>query len=536
MADPNQKSSQPPAPPPGAAADRDDEIVQRRTFRDYYIILRERIWIALPLALLVSIGYGYMQMQAPRMYSSSATMQFEKPDTIVTTVGVVDQSMRSDVDLNTNLQILNSGKLRGRVTESFSAEDRKILSRAALRNSLPGTLPSAVGIDLGGVSFGSLHNSFLISVNVTHRDPDAAALVANTYVREFMKYLRDNAGGRNDEAIEYLNEQSARLRKESEAADTKLQQYMKDKQLLSLEGSQNMVGDALKSAFSHLQEARLNLLRLDDMARQVDEFKAKGKNLFEISFIANAGAVPGLKTQLDGYVQEQARLAERYLEKHPRMIENANNIAITQEHLDKAVELAIAALFTQREEARQSVKTYQAEYDKSEKDSLVLGDMSIEYGSLKRDSEVKKSQYMGILNRLNETRTTKAIDKLPLHPLDPASPNYGPVSPDKNRITRTCIGIGLIVFIGVAVGLSFIDDRIKSAWDVESFIGSNLLGIIPDLASMKDDEKHNLLLHDSQTPGAEAFLSVYSSIKIHSKLDFPKSILVTSTIPVKARR
>jgi polysaccharide biosynthesis transport protein len=39
------------------------------------------------------------------------------------------------------------------------------------------------------------------------------------------------------------------------------------------------------------------------------------------------------------------------------------------------------------------------------------------------------------------------------------------------------------------------------------------------------------LLDNQQTAGAEAFLSVYSSVKIHSKLDFPKSILVTSTIP-----
>jgi uncharacterized protein involved in exopolysaccharide biosynthesis len=134
----------PPPPASHASADRDDELVQRRSFRDYYIILRERIWIALPLALLVSIGYGYMQMQVPRMYAASATMQFEKPDTIVTTVGVVDQAVRSDIDLNTYLQILSSGKLRAKVMESFTPEERKILQRAALKNSPPGTPPSSV--------------------------------------------------------------------------------------------------------------------------------------------------------------------------------------------------------------------------------------------------------------------------------------------------------------------------------------------------------------------------------------------------------
>ncbi len=523
-----------PKPPPPASpshADRDDELVQRRSFRDYYIILRERIWIALPLALLVSIGYGYLKMQEIPMYAASATMQFEKPDTIVTTVGVVDQSVRSDVDLNTYLQILGSGKLRNKVIESFTPEERKILQRAALKRSPPGTSPASIGPQLGNYGFSSLHNSFLIGVNVTHEDPEAAALVANAFVKQFMTYLIENAGGKNDTAIEFLKQRSDELRKESEEADGKLQQYMKEKNLLSLDSSQNMVAEALRTAYGRLQDARLNLLRTEEMVKQVENFTATGKNKFEISYIATYGAVPTLKNQLDGLLQQQARLAERYLEKHPAMIDVANNIDITQDHLNKAVELAIAALYTQREEARQSVKTYEAEYAKREKASLELGDMSIEYGSLKREADVKKANYMAVLNRLNETTTTSNIDKLPLHPLDSATVNPNPISPNKSGITRTCIGLGILIFVGVAVGLSFIDDRIKSAWDVESFIGANLLGIIPDLASMKDDEKYSLLLNDSQTPGAEAFLSVYSSIKIHSKLDFPKSVLVTSTIP-----
>jgi len=87
------------------------------------------------------------------------------------------------------------------------------------------------------------------------------------------------------------------------------------------------------------------------------------------------------------------------------------------------------------------------------------------------------------------------------------------------------------VFFGVAFGLSVIDDRIKSAWDVESYLGVNLLGIIPDLSKIPDEEKPLLAINAKATPGVEAFLSVYSAVKIQSKLDYPKAILVTSTIP-----
>jgi len=66
---------------------------------------------------------------------------------------------------------------------------------------------------------------------------------------------------------------------------------------------------------------------------------------------------------------------------------------------------------------------------------------------------------------------------------------------------------------------------------VEHYIGTTLLGIVPDLADTPDDDRYRMVLDHRQSPGLEAFLSIYSSVKIHSKLDFPKSILVTSTIP-----
>src|SRR5207249_2349236 len=130
------------------------------------------------------------------------------------------------------------------------------------------------------------------------------------------------------------------------------------------------------------------------------------------------------------------------------------------------------------------LKTYEQEYRKNEQNWLQLSEMGVEYKTLERQADVARTNYTSILARLNDTTTVKAVEKIPLHPLDPAAPDYNPISPNKPSITRTCVGIGVLVFLGVAVGLSFIDDRIKSAWNVESFIGANLLGIIPDLAAM----------------------------------------------------
>ena len=517
-----------PFPP---AHDKEDTAVERRTLRDYYIILREKLWIALPLALLISLGLGYYKASQPKMYAATATMQFEKADTLVTTQGVVDPSVRSEMELRSNLEKLNSQRLRTKVIESFTPEEVKILQRPYLKNLKPGMSVPSAGEALGGVSIDSTRNSLLISVTVRHPDPVAAALVANQYVSQFFNYLVDYYGGKNETGVEYLRTQADRLGKDAADAEQKLMAYKKEHNLVSLGNSTNIVGTRLTTINDALTKARLTRIDLETQYHQVEVYRKDNRNLMEISYIASHATVPTLKNQLSGLRQTQSVYGERYLEKHPKMVDLANQIIIVQEQLDKAVDLAVADLATQLSEARQSEANLQTEYDRAEKESLHLGDLSVEYNSLENQASVAKSNYVQILNRLNETTTTRNLEKIPLHPLDAAVVPGGPYEPDMSRIIRTCLGVGFLVFFGVGLGLSFLDDRVKSAWDVESFIGANLLGIIPDLSGVKDDDRYTLLLNGQQTPGIEAFLSVYSSVKIHSKLDFPKSILITSTIP-----
>lgn len=525
MPDPTSKS------PLSPMSDRDGEVaVERRTLRDYYIMLRERLWVALPLAILVALGYTYVKLQATPLYSAQATMQFERPDRVVTSEGVVDTAVRSEVDMNTHTMVLRSNWLRQKVMASFTPAEVRILQRPELKHLRPGAPPPA-GIPMGSLDVAPIRATRIIQITVTHQDPDAAALIANRYVEMFMSYLYDTAGGRTEDAVVHLKQQAARLEKESQARDQALQRYMQEHHLTSLDTSQDLVADALKKAGAMRDDARLKLLAMQDKVKLVETYQKQHRDLFEINDIANYGAVPTLRAQLSSEHQELNLLSERYYERYPKMIDLANRITITQQALDRATKLAIADLHARLAADQQTYDSYEHEFQKREAASMRLGELGIDFSSLVQQAQVAKANYQEILKRLNDTTTLKNVESIPLHPLDRAVPNYTPVSPNRAAIIRTAAGLGVLVFVGVALGLSFIDDRVKSAWDVESFIGADLLGIIPELGSIKDEEKYTMLVDNREVPGVEAFLGVYSSIKIHSKLDFPKSILVTSTIP-----
>jgi succinoglycan biosynthesis transport protein ExoP len=510
----------------------DETAVERRTLRDYYIILREHVWLSLPLAIIASVGFFYTQARKPKIYEAVASLQFEKPETVVTSQGVVDPSIRSDLDLNTYIHDIDSNRLRSSVIQSFTPSERRILERAAVSHLPPGAPPPPIEALLGTVDAEPLRNSYLITISVRHEDPQAAQLIANRYVDEFMNYLFESVGGKNEEAVTYLRGRADQLRKDSEDTEKALQDYMRQHNLVSLDKSIDIVSDRLKSVNGALSAARLEMLANEELVQEVTAFRKDGKNLLEISYIANHGSVPVLKGQLSDAEQTQALLMERYLPKHPKVIDIANKIAVTKAQLDRAVALAIADLDTRLAASKDSVRDLQQEYSAQEAQELSLRALSVDFNSLQSRATVAKNYYMEILDRLNQTTTFKNLDKISLHPLDKASLPYAPISPNIPGIMRTSIGLGIMVFLSIAIGFRFLDDRVKSAWDVESFIGVHLLGIIPQLNSLRDDEKIGLPdAPPGNETGNEAFLGLYSAAKIQSKLDFPKSILVTSTIP-----
>lgn len=509
----------------------DQQVAERRSLRDYYIILRERLWIALPVALLVSLSFGYYKAQETPMYSSVATMQFERPERVVLNEQVIDTAVRSDIDLNTYIQILTSGRLRQMVAQSLTPEEIKILQRPYLKELAPGATPPSVGGLLGSMTPQSIRNSFLINITVTNRDPEGAAVLANRYVDQFMRYLLEYSGGKTEFAVDYLRTRAEELRKESEAAETRLQDYRRKHNLVSLDNSINIISERLRTINATLTTARLSRIDLENLTGQIERMQQAGGNLLEIGYISNYGNIPALKTQLAELQNQQSLLAERYLERHPKMINVANNIDVIAAQIRRDTEQAVSDLRTQYAKVKETEASYQREYQEAERDQLRLGELSVEFKSLENQAEVAKRNYIEILNRLNQATTSKNLDNIPVKPLDRAHPAGAPYTPNLQKIIKNSIGLGLLVFAAVAIGLSFIDDRVKSAWDVEGFIGAHLLGIIPELSDVPDTEKHSLVNSNKTSPGSEAFLSVYSAVKIQSKLDFPKSILVTSTIP-----
>jgi len=141
------------------------------------------------------------------------------------------------------------------------------------------------------------------------------------------------------------------------------------------------------------------------------------------------------------------------------------------------------------------------------------------------------------LATISEAVTTETVDIL-----DPALvPDY-PVNRDKKKKAAMGAIFSILLGLGVAVGLEFLDKSIKTVEDVRKYLRMQVLGTIPniefkDIGDHQDSEKikqidQQLVTYDySPTPIGEAYRSLRTNLVFSKSAGRIQSFVITSTSP-----
>jgi polysaccharide biosynthesis transport protein len=135
------------------------------------------------------------------------------------------------------------------------------------------------------------------------------------------------------------------------------------------------------------------------------------------------------------------------------------------------------------------------------------------------------------VGRMRDTTISSTIEAPSARVMDKAAPPFKPVVP--NIPMNLAMGIlgGLGLGLGVAFFVAFIDDRVKTAFDIENFLGLTLLGIVPEIKKLTPAEKARVVVNEKDKQVAESFRTLHSSLKLNNESKFAQVILVTSSVP-----
>jgi len=510
------------------------ESSMQRGFRDYALILRERIWYIIVVFLVVFSSALVYTFSQTKLYQSAASLHILRsgPQVMVGVPDVTDDRIQGTEDLNTVVELLGSGAIIQRVADRITGEDmRQFMAPYEKGKGSDPVTPLEVLGDNRKIIPKRL--SLVISVVYRHPDRQIAARVANLFVDEFIAY---NSRQRIDDSMKAVEELKIRADQQerivSELAND-LQTYREKNNMISLDQRKDIVTDKLKALNLYVTQMDAKLKDAEIRWKQVQERKEKNGDLTELAFISGQALIDQLVKQVSSQNILVAQLKDRYRAKHPIMMEAVNSLNQAKQELTRAVESAAATIESDYQNARRNDEQARASLVMAGKETMELDRAAVEYDERASKLLINREMLASIIARMKGASLIANMDTQSARVVDRASPSQEDdyVYPKIPLFLGVGFGGGLALGLAFAFFVAFIDDRVKSSFDIEAVVGLPLVGIIPQIKKMEQPDKAQIVVNNADRQVCEAFLTLHSSLRLKDESKNAQCILVTSTIP-----
>ncbi len=508
----------------------------QRGFGDYFLVIRERFWtIFLVFLVIFSLVLVFTLTRIPAFQASARVQVFHR-DPVAQQV----QAQGSDAgeataigsveDLNTQVQILESESIAMRVAEDLKDEDLRNFLAPYQRKGRPS--PSAFAIIFANRKIVLQRLSLIIEVRYSHPDRIIAAKIANLLVDEYISYNQRLRVDEAMKAVENLKVQADIQEKRVKDLANSLLAYRQKNNMVSLDERKDIVTDKLKTLNNYVTETSAKLQNAEVLWKQVQERSDDPTRLLDLDFIASQPLIGRLQQEIASRKIAVAELSQHYRDKYPNMIEARQSLEETQSELKRALVGALVQIQDKYQTAKRDFDAAHMALASQEAQSLELDSYGVAYSNLERDYHINEQLLEGILARMRESAVTSDVQTEGAHIVDQAMPPAKPFSPKVllNLSLGAVGGLGL----GLAAGffIAFVDDRVKTTYDIESVVGLPVIGILPLIKErLKSEERATIAATNASAQTAEAFRTIHAALRLKEESKNAKCIAITSTIP-----
>ncbi|TLD68439.1 polysaccharide biosynthesis tyrosine autokinase [Phragmitibacter flavus] len=504
------------------------------TYSDIFHVLRDKAWLIVLCLLVAAFIVAAMLVRSVPLYQSRVVVQVEQSETkVLDSVQEVNpQDLRMNDLLATIMENLKNRDLLLRVVRR--AELGKDMTFPEVRDYIM-TEPELVDALESEIDITIRKGTRLIEVSVEDQVPERAQKIAGMLIEESIGQNIESRANAGTLANEFLAAESKRLAKALADSELALQNYKDERQAVSLEEKQNIVTEKLRDLNVRLTQSKTDRIRLENDREQV---KTAGNDLYKllsIPSIANQRAVAELRSQISLAESEMANLSQRYRPKHPRFIQmqdrlkdlqrsQLENIALAAEGMENAYNSALAT--------EQKVAQGLAEQERL---ALDLGKIAIEYNALARDVESNQALYASVQKRLKETDITRTIEFAPWRVVETPQVAEDPSKPRKMRTWLIGLGVGLVFGLALAFGIHAFDDTLRTVDQAEAATDVPVIAALPQSSKFKSPAHSLVMVKDPNSPIAESFRILRSSLELMEDHDKDEVVLFTSSIPSEGK-
>jgi succinoglycan biosynthesis transport protein ExoP len=382
----------------------------------------------------------------------------------------------------------------------------------------------------GSIIVTPIKSSKLVNISYMSTNPQFAALIANSVATAYREDLLDMKMSSSRYAMRWLTEKAEEERAKLEKSEQALQEYMKDKDIVTFENKLAMVPEQISEVATKLATAETKRKEMEALYHSVQNIGRDPERAVTIPAIASDPTVQALHLQIITAEQNITDMSKKYGRKHPAMIAAVNDLKGLKEKEQQEIRRVIESIKNNYELARATEENFRSLGAQTKAQTLTLNEKFIQYGALKRENETNKQLFDAIVKKIKEQNITQDIQTVDVWVVEKADVPKSPAKPNTSHNILMGLLMGLLGGVGLAFFVEYLDNTIKSVEDTETRLGVPVLGVVT-LLKEKGKSMDLIVRDEPQSAFAESYKSLRTSILLSSAVNPPRNILITSVSP-----
>lgn len=467
--------------------------------REYLGMVR-RHWKLVAAVCLVTLAGGIVHYSiSPKLYQASTLIQIERRSLAPLNSSAQNAWLENlwDVDkyYTTQYELLKTRGLAERVARNLEMLEDPAYNPAADLAGSVGEAPTAEDDEAalarladglrGGLAVEPVRNTQLVLLSYRSSSPEFAARAANAFAEAFIDLGVESRYATAGKASSFLGSQIESLKEEIQDKEYQLQAFSRRSDIITLEPGSNVTLQRLESLNGSYLDAKK--LRIGREARYQELLSSPPEAVADS--LAGGGVVADLRAQQIRQEREYETKLKVYKPDWPAMVSLKAEIDRGRQNLEavlrETVQQARSSALAEYQTALREEQSLAAELENAKSEAIDQNSAAVEYTNLKVEIETRRDLLDELLRRQSETEVTARLQdtrESNVRIIDRALVPGGAYSPSLRKDVTYGLLLGLLVGIGCAFLLEFLDRTIKSPEELERRLKLPVLALIHDLA------------------------------------------------------
>jgi succinoglycan biosynthesis transport protein ExoP len=494
-------------------------------FLDYWRVIRVR-WVLILLAfLLVVITAAVVTYFQPREFQSSVFIEVksmsENPRMFG---GDINQPIHDPQLAPTVYQVVQRTGILYPVIEDLKLQDNWT------KEGFRPTREQAYQILRSKLEVDEVRNTDLLQISVFDTNNKEAADIANKIVAVYQQKRIEEEKDIMNRAVATMNEEVAKQQKRVDESAAEVSRIRDAEHIVDLnpegtEDSLTSVNSMVTKQDGEVNDAETNVAVLSSKLQQIENLK--GDDLMRMMptlSIQDPTIQKILPNYQDAVAQEALLLNSGLGENHPKVKALRATKQVYVRQLEEQVGIVRSALQKNLNTAQTTSGELQKRLDTINTKQLASKNLSSNYTKAKNSYIKEKVLLDGVRTRAQTQAMELAMPRMALSVKQVAEP--APYAARPRVALNMSLGalVGLVMGLGLAFFIEYLDTSVKTMEDVETLLGVPVLAIIP---------KNIKLLHrePGDLPDSEAYRILRTNIEFNRKSPDANTISIVSGGP-----